>query len=367
MATVRKLSAAPTMRARSKVAAYARVSTDHERQVSSIAAQISHYSRLIQANPAWRYAGVFCDDGITGTSFKGRQGFTDLMDLARNGGVDLILTKSISRFARNTVDLLQAVRELKSLGVAVRFERENIDTSTAQGEVLLTLIASYAQAESESNSKAVTWAIRKKYEQGRVHAHTNYGYTYDDGNMTIIEAEAEVVRIVFTQFLQGVTPEATATWLNEHGYKPRYAMSFNPSVLRKWLENEVYAGHILCQKHYRPKIGDNTTRPNDGHLPMYFVRNNHEPIIDQATFDAVQAELGKRRATGGRGCTPTGGTGALTHKIICSVCGKKYHRRTRRRKTTSYKFWWCETATKGNGNPCQASQLRERAIQHACQ
>lgn len=366
MASVVRLIQPTRPVARAKVAAYARASTDHERQVASIAAQVAHYSRLIQTNPRWTYAGVFCDDGITGTSTKHRQGFNDMMEQARAGGIDIILTKSISRFARNTVDLLATVRELKNLGVAVRFERENIDTLTAEGELLLTLLASFAQAESESNSKAVTWAIRKKYEQGDIHSRSPYGYRYVAGELHVIEAEARIVRLVFDNYLAGITPEATADQLNQAGIKPRRGSKFNPGTLRKWLENEVYAGHALCQKHYRPGVADQNSQRNDGRLPSYLIENNHTPIIDQTTFEAVQKELAKRRRLG-RAATPTGGSNALTSLIRCSQCGLKYHRRTRKRRTLAYKFWWCETATKGEGNPCGASQLRETKIQQACQ
>lgn len=282
----------------------------------------------------------------------------------RRGLLDL-LTKSISRFARNTVDLLETVRELSSLGVAVRFERENIDTHTAQGELLLTLLASFAQAESESNSAAVAWVIRKKFESGDIHSRSTYGYRYTNGTLTVIESEAWVVRRVFENYLAGITPEATVDELNTAGVKPRRGKKFHPGTLRRWLENETYAGHALCQKYYRPHISIHTTRRNDGHLPAYFVSNNHEAIIDQDMFDAVQAELAKRRRVG-RAATPTGGTNALTSLIVCSECSLHYHRRTRRCKTTSYKFWWCESAIKGKGNPCKAAQLRETIIQAAC-
>ena len=201
---MRVIPAKPARPQRLKVAAYARVSTEHERQLSSIAAQVSHYSHLIQSTPGWDYAGVFIDEGITGTSTKHRDGFNALMDTARAGGIDVILTKSISRLARNTVDLLDTVRELKALGVAVRFEREQIDTATADGELLLTLLASFAQEESRSMSKNVTWGIRKKYADGAMHSRQPYGYQYVDGDLEIIEAEAEIIRRIYTEFLAGI-------------------------------------------------------------------------------------------------------------------------------------------------------------------
>ncbi|KMY23619.1 recombinase [Actinobaculum suis] len=364
---MRVIPAKPARPQRLKIAAYARVSTEHERQLSSIAAQVSYYSRLIQSTPGWDYAGVFIDEGITGTSTKHRDGFNDLMDTARAGGIDVILTKSISRLARNTVDLLDTVRELKALGVAVRFEREQIDTATADGELLLTLLASFAQEESRSTSKNVKWGIRKKYADGAMHSRQPYGYQYINGDLVILEAEAVIVRRVFTQFLEGVSPEATAAQLNTEGIKPRRGAKFHGQTIRKWLENETYTGDAILQKYYRPGVADTNTQPNTGQLPRYLVDESHPPIIDRVTFDAVQQELARRRRLG-RAATPTGGTNAFTSRIQCQTCGKNYQRRTRKLRHSTYKFWWCETATKGKGNPCQAPQIREtRLIQMCCQ
>ncbi|WP_406713273.1 recombinase family protein [Trueperella pyogenes] len=350
---------------RLKVAAYARVSTEHERQLSSIAAQVSHYSHLIQSTPGWDYAGVFIDEGITGTSTKHRDGFNDLMDTARAGGIDVILTKSISRLARNTVDLLDTVRELKALGVAVRFEREQIDTATADGELLLTLLASFAQEESRSMSKNVKWGIRKKYADGFMHSRQPYGYQYVGSDLVVIEAEAEIIRRIFTGFLAGISPEATAAQLNAEGITPRRGAKFRGKTIRKWLENEIYTGRVILQKYYRPKVSESNCHTNTGELPRYLVEESHPAIIDQATFDAVQAELARRRHLG-RGATPSGGTTGLTSRIECSVCGRFYHRRTKKRRASTYKFWWCETATKGKGNPCRAPQIRETHLTRVC-
>lgn len=362
---MRVIPAKPTRPGRVRVAAYARVSTEHERQLSSIAAQVSHYSHLIQSTPGWDYVGVFIDEGITGTSTKHRDGFNDLMDTARAGGVDVILTKSISRLARNTVDLLDAVRELKALGVAVRFEREQIDTASADGEFLLTLLASFAQEESRSMSKNIKWGIRKKYADGFMHSRQPYGYQYVDGDLEIIEAEAAIIRRIFTEFLEGISPEATADRLNDEGIKPRRGTKFHGQTIRKWLENETYTGAAILQKYYRPGVADTNTQPNTGELPRYLVEESHPAIIDQATFDAVQAELARRRRLG-RGATPTGGTNAFTSRIHCGTCGKHYQRRTKKRRHDSVKFWWCETATKGKGNPCHAPQLRETHLTRIC-
>lgn len=362
---MRVIPARPARPQRLKVAAYARVSTEHERQLSSIAAQVSYYSRLIQSTPGWDYVGVFIDEGITGTSTKHRDGFNNLMDTARAGGIDIVLTKSISRLARNTVDLLDTVRELKALGVAVRFEREQIDTATADGELLLTLLASFAQEESRSMSKNVKWGIRKKYADGAMHSRQPYGYRYINGELVINEDEAVVVRRIFAEFLAGISPEATAAQLNTEGVKPRRGAKFRGKTIRKWLENETYTGRAILQKYYRPGVADTNTQPNTGELPRYLVDESHPPIVDQETFDAVQAELARRRHLG-LGAAPTMRTNGFTSRIECGTCGRHYHRRTKKRRHDSVKFWWCETASKGKGNPCRAPQIRETQLTRIC-
>ncbi|OKL48140.1 recombinase family protein [Boudabousia liubingyangii] len=351
---------------RLRVAAYVRVSTEHERQLSSLSAQVSYYLHLIESTPGWEFAGIFSDEGATGTKRTGREGLADLMALARSGGVDVVLCKSISRLARNTTDLLEVVRELKSLGVTVRFERESIDTATAQGEVLLTLLAAFAQAESETNSANVKWGIRKKYADGTPHSRHPYGYAYQQGTLVVIEDEAVVVRRLFNNYLAGISPEKTAHMLNDEGVRPRSGRKFRGKTMRTWLENEVYAGRVVCQKYFRPHLATSTVKRNEGELDSWVVDGAHEPIIDPAIFDEVQQVLAMRRQVG-RARTPSGGSMALTSKITCTVCSKHFHRRTKTRSGTSHKFWWCYNATRGQGNPCQAPRVREEVLKHICQ
>ena len=206
----------PTSRIR--VAAYCRVSTMSETQAGSLAAQVSAYSKLICSNPAWQFAGIYTDQGISGTA-SNRPGFADMIDHARAGDFQILLVKSISRLARNTVDLLSCVRELATLSVAVRFERENIDTSSAEGELMLTLLASFTQEESRSLSQNVKWAIRNRYKAGRTNSHRIYGYTWVRGSLHINDDEAQVVRRVFDEYLAGVSPEAIADRLNTEGLR----------------------------------------------------------------------------------------------------------------------------------------------------
>lgn len=349
-----------------KVAAYARVSTNTVEQFASLSAQVSYYSRLIQSTPGWAYVGVFTDEGVTGTSTKSRQGFADLMEAARGGGVDIVLCKSISRLARNTVDLLATVRELKDLGVAVRFERERIDTLSADGELLLTLLASFAQEESRSLSQNVKWAIRNRYKSGGTNSFVVYGYQWTDGEFTIVEEEAEIVRLLFVNFLDGISPEKTATMLNAEGKRSRGGGRFYGSVFRRMLENERYKGCQMLQKMYRPTIQARTRAFNDGELPRYWVDNALPAIIDEEMFDAVQAEIAHRREMG-PAATPSKNTGVFTGRIYCQACGKNYQRKTRTRATMpDYKFWRCWSACTGNGNPCGGHNIRETLLEHAC-
>lgn len=352
----------PTHRPRLlKVAAYCRVSTQTDHSFKSLSAQVSHYNQLIGSTPGWVFAGVYADNGITGTSTTQRSEFNRLMDDARSGEIDIILTKSISRFARNTVDLLQAVRELKLLGVEVRFEREGIHSLTTDGELLLTLLASFAQEESYSISDNVKWSIRNRYKAGITNSHRIYGYTWVDGSLHINDDEAQVVRRVFDEYLAGVSPEAIADRLNAEGLRARGGGNFLGSVIRTWLENPRYVGNEMLQATYTDGPGGKLV-VNDGALPKYWVEGANPPIIDEATWRRVQDELARRRQSGGRALTPSGGTCALTHRVVCSQCGRRFHRRTKTRKHISYKYWWCETATRGQGNPCRAPQIRESEL-----
>ncbi|WP_156907772.1 recombinase family protein [Corynebacterium freiburgense] len=297
-----------------------------EAQAGSLAAQISAYSQLIQAHPTWQFAGIYTDQGISGTT-SNRPGFSDMMDHARAGDFQILLVKSISRLARNTVDLLSCIRELTALGVVVRFERENIDTSTAKGELMLTLLASFAQEESLSLSHNVKWATRNRYKAGITNS-----------------------RRIYREYLAGVSPENITHRLNAEGLRAREGGAFLGSVIRTWLENPRYVGNEMLQATYTDSPRGKRVA-NDGALPKYWVEGANPPIIDPHTWSRVQAELARRRESGGRALTPSGGTCALTHRVVCSQCGRRFHRRTKTRKHISYKYWWCESATRGQGNP----------------
>lgn len=333
----------PQMPKRKRVAAYARVSLDSEQLLHSLSAQVSYYSNLIQNNPEWEYAGVYADEGISGTGTAKRKEFLRLISDCENGKIDLILVKSLSRMARNTVDLLNTVRHLKEIGVEVRFERENISTFTEDGEFLVTLLASYAQSESESISENVKWGKRKKFAQG----HTKgimaaYGYRWQDGELVIVPEEAVMVKRIFTEYLNGKARTAMADDFNAEGLRSRRGTLWHHSVIRYILSNPVYVGDILLQKNYRPSPFAKSSKRNRGELPQYLIQDDHEPIIDRETFAKVQAEQKRRGELGifAYGAVPTS---CFTQKLECGKCHSVYQRDVgeKRKDGTMAVYWVC--------------------------
>ena len=315
-----------------RVAAYARVSCGKDTMLHSLAAQIDYYRNYIRMNPEWRFAGVYADEAKTGTK-DNREQFQQLLSECRSGNIDMVITKSISRFARNTVTLLKTVRELQSLGVDVFFEEQNIYTLSADGEVMLTLLASFSQAESLSVSDNCKWRIRKGFEEGRASTCTMLGYRLIDGEITLVEEEAETAKRIFDMYLSGYGLQKIANTLNEEGTYSIYGNEWHISTIRKVLANEKYCGDLLLQKSYRENHITKKMLPNNGELPQYFVEDDHPAVVSREIFTAVQKEL-KRRADEK---TPSyGSTSIFTGKIRCSCCGKNY-----RRKTTPYNIVWC--------------------------
>lgn len=358
----------PPQRARvRKVAAYARISMETERSPKSLSAQISHYSELIQSTPGWEYAGVFADSGISGTTTN-RPQFRAMLDRARAGGIDLILTKSISRFARNTVDLLETIRELKTLGVEVRFEKENISTFSADGELVLTLLASFAQAESEQISQNVRWRVRKGFEQGKANGFHLYGYTdsADATDVEIIEAEAEVVRWIFAQYMAPTSCEAMAAQLIADGRAPQQLASnkMPGEWVRHILKNPSYTGDLLLGQWATPDGKPGRAVRNTGEHPMYLVENAIPTIIDRDTFTAVQAEIARRRDLGARANWAIE-TVAMTSKIKCATCGCSFVRNRRNPKTQNQittEHWICTERKKRRATSCGTSEISDTAL-----
>ena len=358
MPTIRKITAFPAVRAPGKrVAAYARVSIGTEVLLHSLSAQISHYSSLIQSNPAWEYAGVYADEGVTGTSTAHRDGFNRLMADCDAGKIDLILTKSVSRFARDTVDCLKAVRHLKDIGVEVRFEREGISTFTADGELLLTLLASFAQAESESISANVKWAVRKRFEEGIPNGHkAPFGYEWDGGMFRIIPEQGEVVRYIFKRYLAGDSGYSIARKLAELGVTGQNGGPMCDSTIKDIVSNISYTGTMILQKNY---ISENHVRKhNRGELPRYAVEDMFEPLVSKEDFEKAQ-DIRHRRAeeSPNVGYLPTRFSGL----VKCGNCGRGVSRRTAGGK----KKWVCNTRERKGTGVCDMRPLMETELEAA--
>lgn len=308
-----------------RVAAYARVSTEAEEQASSYDAQIDYYTRYIQSRSDWQFAGMYADEGITGTNTLHREGFKTMISDALAGKIDLILTKSVSRFARNTVDTLTHVCRLKDAGVEVYFEKENIWTLDSKGELLITIMSSLAQEESRSISENVTWGHRKCFADSKVMVPYSslLGYNKgDDGNLAVDETQAPIVRRIYARFLEGATPQAIAKELANEGMPtPRGKTIWSASTIRSILSNEKYKGDALLQKSFTTDFLAKTIKVNEGEVPQYYVTGNHELIIEPATWDIVQAELARRSGKG------TASTHPFAGKIICADCGGWFGRK----------------------------------------
>ena len=271
MPNLRKIEAAvPTIREKKKVAAYARVSMQSERMLHSLSAQVSYYSGLIQKNPDWEYAGVYADDFISGTNTVKRDEFKRMLADCEAGKIDIILTKSISRFARNTVDLLETVRHLKDLGIEVRFEKENIRSMDGDGELMLTILASFAQEESRSISDNVKWGTRKRFEKGIPNGRFQiYGYRWEGDHLVIQEDEAKIVRLIYDNYLNGLSAETTEKQLAKMGVKSYKGQHFGNSSIRQILGNITYTGNLLFQKEYVIDTISKRSKINRGELLDY--------------------------------------------------------------------------------------------------
>ena len=275
------------------VAAYARVSSGKEAMLHSLAAQVDYYSTYIRHHPGWEYVGVYTDEAKTGTK-DSREGFQRLLADCKNGKVNHIITKSVSRFARNTVTLLETVRELKNMGISVYFEEQNINTMTADGELMLTILASYAQAESLSASENQKWRVRQNFEEGKPWRGYMLGYRYKDGEYVIVPEEAEIVKRIYADFLSGKGIEAIMKSLNGSGVLTQQGFTWHRSAVMRILRNYTYTGNLLLQTKYRENHLTKKTLVNHGELPQYHATDTHEAIIDMQTFEAVQAEIARR-------------------------------------------------------------------------
>ena len=346
-----------------RVAGYARVSTDHDDQFTSYAAQIDYYTNYIKSRDDWEFVDVYTDEGITGTSVKHREGFKRMVADALTGKIDLIVTKSVSRFARNTVDSLTTIRQLKEKGIEVYFEKENIWTFDVKGELLLTIMSSLAQEESRSISENCTWGQRKRFADGKVTVPFNRFLGYDrgpDGNLVVNPEQAVIVQQIYAMFLQGmsyhgIAKKLTADRIPTPGGKDKWSIS----TVRSILSNEKYKGDALLQKSYTVDFLTKKTKINEGEIPQYYVEDNHEAIISPDVFAMVQREMTKR----GRGKNYHSSVHAFSSKIRCGHCGswygsKVWHSNSQYRKT----IWQCNHKFDGDER-CDTPHLSDEDIQ----
>ena len=324
-ASIHRFSEMPLATAeKRKVAAYARVSTDNEDQKTSYAAQVDYYTNYIKSRSDWEFAGMYSDEGVTGTSLKKREGFTHMVQDALDGKIQLIVTKSVSRFARNTVDSLTTIRKLKEHGIEVYFEKEAIWTFQARGEILLTILSSLSQEEARSISENVTWGLRKKFADGKFSVGYSHFLGYDkgeDGNLAINEEQAKIVRLIFQLFLEGMTAGRIAKELTaRHILTVTGKEKWNAKTIRGVLANEKYTGCARIQKTFTPDFLTKKAVKNCGQVPSYFVEQSHPAIIDPAVFEMVQREMERRTREGGR----YSGVNIFSGKIRCGACGGSF-------------------------------------------
>lgn len=339
-----------------RVAAYARVSCGKDAMLHSLASQVDYYRNYICRHPGWEYAGVYADEAKTGTK-DSREQFQRLLTDCRAGKIDHIVTKSISRLARNTVTLLETVRELKSLGISVYFEEQNIDTSTADGELMLSILASYAQEESLSTSENMKWRIHSNFQNGLAWNPTLLGYRYDHGSYTIEPTEAETVRLIFDSYLQGMGATAIAKMLNESTAVSRFGNGWGQRSIMAILQNYTYTGNLLLQKTFSENHLTKKKRYNQGELPMYHIQDSHEAIISKEQFDAVQEEI-RRRAKKHSRPHQNKGKYPFSGLLVCGECGKHYLRKN----TATGAVWICPTySTKGKA-VCPSKRIPENTL-----
>ncbi|SEF79369.1 Site-specific DNA recombinase [Eubacterium ruminantium] len=362
-----------------RVAAYARVSSNEESQTNSFSAQLSYYKELILSHPDWTLVALYADEGISGTALKNRIQFKRMMTQCRRHRIDLILCKSISRFARNTVDFLSAVRELTSLGIRILFEKENIDTGSINSEFMISLYASFAQAESESISKNITWGIEKAFQSGKVRYNFSQMMGYrlgDDKKPVIIEAEAEIVRRIYSMFADGHSMGYIANILTASGCTRRNGSSkWTRKNVEQILINEKYAGHALLQKSVTINFLTHERIKNAGIKPQYFIKNCHEAIVDEVTYERVLAEFERRRRknptisavspnSANDTLKPSKPSYRLNRLLLCPYCGEHFRRVIWKCNDKRYAVWRCSSRLEGGKNACPDAATVHESLLH---
>lgn len=356
-----------------RVAAYCRVSTELEEQESSYEAQVEYYTRKIQETENWKLAGIYADDGKSATNTKKRDDFKAMIKDAESGKIDMILTKSVSRFARNTVDSLLTIRKLKEKNVAVVFEKEGVNTLDGTGEILITILSSLAQEESRNISENTRWGVVRKFEKGKVIVNHNkfMGYTKNEnGDLVIVPKEAEIVRLVFRLYLEGYSTGKIAKYLEEQKIKTATGLEkWHDTVVLKMLRNEKYMGDALLQKTYTVDFMTKKKVMNKGIVPQYYVEDDHEAIIPKDLFYRVQEELARRASVNKSAVTRKknmkskySSEYALTGILLCGECGQEYRRVTWARNGKKKIVWRCSNRLTNGTKYCKDSVTLEEGI-----
>ena len=356
-----------------KVAAYCRVSTDSDEQATSYEMQVEHYTEYITKNPEWELVDIYADDGISGTNTKKREEFNRMIEDCMAGKIDMIITKSISRFARNTLDCLQYIRKLKDKNISVFFEKENINTMDTKGELLLTIMASLAQQESQSLSQNVKMGIQFRYQAGKVQVNHNrfLGYTKDDeGNLIIEPDEAKIIKRIYREYLEGASLKDICDSLMADGILTGAGKkNWIPSTVHKILTNEKYMGDALLQKTITTDFLEKKRQVNNGLAPQYYVEDSHEAIIPKHLFMTVQEEMVRRAnlrsGANGQKKRIYSSKYALSSICTCEKCGDIYRRIAWNNRGKKYTVWRCCTRVEHGPEACDAPTILEEDLQAA--
>jgi DNA invertase Pin-like site-specific DNA recombinase len=358
-----------------RVAAYCRVSTAQEEQLLSYENQVNYYTTFINENPIYEYAGTYADEGISATNTKKRDEFKRMIADCRAGKIDMIITKSISRFARNTLDCLNYVRELKELGIGIIFEKENINTLDAKGEVLLTILSSLAQDESRSISENSTWGIRRRFEKGQHKMSTKRFLGYDtdeDGKLIVNQKQAEIVKRLFAEYLHGKTTDYIKRIFESEGVKNwDGGTKWQSTTIGSMLENEKYKGDTLLQKSYTVDFLTKKRVQNEGEIQQYYIEDDHEAIIEPWFWECVQLEIKRRKRYleehGTNSYSNNTEKNPFASKIICGECNKVFTRKGWRSSTGAMrKIWQCSERYKVKGiMGCGNRHVEESTLEKA--
>lgn len=353
---ITKISATKKLEKKKLVCAYARVSSDKDAMLHSLSAQVQYYKDYITRNNDWLFVKVYYDEGISGTK-QDRPAFQQMLQDAKDGKIDLIITKSISRFARNTVTLLEAVRQLKSYDVDVYFEEQRIHSISSDGELMLTILASYAQEEARSVSENMKWRVKRNFEEGKPWGRAPYGYIIENSKFVIVPKEAEAVRLIFKLYLDGIGSYRIKDIMNKSEYPTRNNCLWTETTIRGMLKNYIYTGNAVFQTTYVKNYITKKKAKNNGEKPMYHVEECHEPIINIEDYDKVQKIINERSEKIHMGITPK--DNPFKGKLICAHCGCTF----RMKKNYKKFIWKCGTYVRFGSKGCLSKQIPNDALQ----